>query len=154
MDRDKDDKSVLEKTVGAVKDMAATVKDAVSAVTLPSVSGRITPTYDNLFASAHEAAEPEPIKSDEEVVIEPMATSGFMNETMSPSYVVVRRRRKSLKKKPPRAAKKQIAKKSTEKSAKTTRKSKKKTKSRAGRKSVGKTTTKVAKKKRARKSRQ
>jgi hypothetical protein len=51
MDRDKDAESIFEKTVEAVKDMAATVKDAQRAVTPPSVSGRITPTYGDLFAS-------------------------------------------------------------------------------------------------------
>jgi hypothetical protein len=64
MDGDKDDKSIFEKTVEAVKDIA----------TIASVA-------------AHKAMEPEPIKPGDEVVMMPMAATGFMGDTMMPPFV-------------------------------------------------------------------
>ena len=66
MDADKHDKSIVEKTVDAAKEFAATVSDA-----------------------AHEAVEPEPIKPGDEVVMMPMAAAGFMGDAAVPPFVVV-----------------------------------------------------------------
>jgi hypothetical protein len=71
MDVDKDDKSIVEKTVEAVKGLAATI--------------------------SRKTAEPEPMKPSDEVVVMPMATAGLMSETVVPPFVVVRRPRKSPK---------------------------------------------------------
>jgi hypothetical protein len=129
MDGDKDDKSIIEKTIEAVKEIATIASEA-----------------------AHKAMEPEPIKPGDEVVMMPMAASGFMGDTMMPPFVVVPRKKKSSKKKAPKPAAKKPAKKSVKKAAnKVAKKSAKKAKSTVGRKAVGKkkTATKAAKKKKA-----
>jgi hypothetical protein len=60
MDDDKDDKSIVEKTLEAVKDIAV-------------VASEVT----------HEAMEPEPIKPGDEVVVMPMAATGLMGDPRS-----------------------------------------------------------------------
>src|ERR1019366_6848521 len=107
MDGDKDDKSVIEKTIEAVKEIATIASKA-----------------------AHKAMEPEPIKPGDEVVMMPMAATGFMGDTMMPPFVVVPRKKKSSKKKTPKPAAKKPANKSVKKAAKKTAKtSARKTKS-------------------------
>jgi hypothetical protein len=60
MDDDKDDKSIIEKTLEAVKDIAV-------------VASEVT----------HEAMEPEPIKPGDEVVVMPMPATGLMGDPRS-----------------------------------------------------------------------
>jgi hypothetical protein len=119
MDTDKDDKSIVGKTVDAVKDFAATVSKA-----------------------AHKIVEPEPIKSDDEILVMPATPTGFMDDAVTPP-VIIRRRKKSAKKSRAKTAKKST-KKSTKKNAK---KSAKKAKSPIERKRVGNKARKGAKKK-------
>jgi hypothetical protein len=128
MDTGKDDKSIVEKTVDAMKEFAATVSDA-----------------------AHKAVEPEPIKPGDEVVMMPMAAAGFMGDTVVPPFVVVSKQKKSPRKSRAKAAKK-AAKKSVKKT-KTAKRTAKKAKPPAGRKAVGKKTKSGAKKNKAKKSR-
>jgi len=125
MDGDKDDKSIVEKTVEAVKGLAATISEA-----------------------ARKTAEPEPIKSDDEVVMMPTAAAGLMSETVVPPFVAIRRPRKSSKKARAKAAKN--AKTKSEKKA-PTKKSTKKAKSPTGGKAVAKKTKKRTRKKKAKK---
>jgi hypothetical protein len=130
MDIDKDDKSIVEKTVEAVKNFAANISEA-----------------------AHKTAEPEPVKSGDEVVVMPMAAAGLMSETVEPPFVVIRQPRKSRKKARAKAAKaveKKAAKRAPRKIAK---KSTKKVKSPTGGKAVAKKTKKRTRKKKAKKSR-
>ena len=92
MDADKHDKSIVEKTVDAAKEFAATVSDA-----------------------AHEAVEPEPIKPGDEVVMMPMAAAGFMGDAAVPPFVVVSKQKnrpgsheqRQLKKRPRSQSKRQ-----------------------------------------------
>jgi hypothetical protein len=69
MDNDKDDKSIIDKTLEAVKDIATIAAEA-----------------------AHRAMEPEPLKPGDEVVVMPMATAGFMGEAVMPPFVIIPRR--------------------------------------------------------------
>jgi hypothetical protein len=69
MDNDKDDKSIIDKTLEAVKDIAAIATEA-----------------------AHKAMEPEPLKPGDEVVVMPMAPAGFMGEAVMPPFVIIPRR--------------------------------------------------------------
>jgi hypothetical protein len=97
MDDDKDDKSIIEKTLEAVKDIAVVPSEAT-----------------------HEAMEPEPIKPGDEVVVMPMAATGLMGEAVMPLFVIIPRRTnapKQIFKKTPKTAKKS-AKKAAKKSAK------------------------------------
>ena len=71
MDANKDDKSIVEKTVDAVKEFAATISEA-----------------------AHKAVEPEPVKPGDELVMMPVAATGFMGETVMPPFVVIRKQKK------------------------------------------------------------
>ena len=123
MDTGKDDKSIVEKTVDAVKEFAATVSDA-----------------------AHKAVEPEPIKPGDEVVMMPMAAAGFMGDTVVPPFVVVSKQKKSPRKSRAKAAEK-AAKKSVKKTKKAAKKTAKKAKPPAAQKAIGKKTKKGAKKK-------
>jgi predicted Zn-dependent protease len=68
-DDDKDDKSIIEKTLEAVKDFAAIAAEA-----------------------AHRAMEPEPLKPGDEVVVMRMAAAGFMGEAVMPPFVIIPRR--------------------------------------------------------------
>lgn len=74
MDENKDDKSVVEKTVDVVKEFAATVSEA-----------------------AHNAVKSKPAKSDDEVVMLPTAPTGFMDDAVAPGVVLVRKRRNARK---------------------------------------------------------
>jgi hypothetical protein len=125
----KNDKSIVEKAVEAVKEFAATVSDA-----------------------ADKAMAPERPKPGDEVVMMPMAAAGFTGETAVPPFVVVRKQRKA-----PRKFGEEAAKKTTRKSAKKTKKTAKtaakKVKSPAGRKAAGTNAKKSAKKKKTKKSR-
>jgi hypothetical protein len=94
MDNDKDDKSIIDKTLEAVKDIASIAAEA-----------------------AHRAMEPEPLKPGDEVVVMPMAAAGFMGEAVMPPFVIIPRRTNA----PSQIAKeapKRTAKKSTEKTDK------------------------------------
>lgn len=128
MDAGKDDKSIVEKTVDAVKEFAATISEA-----------------------AHKAVEPEPVKPGDELVMMPVAATGFMGETLVPPFVVIRKQKKTSRKLPAKAAKR-AAKKSVKKK-KAAKKTAKKAKPPAGRKAIGKKTNKGAKKTKAKKSR-
>ena len=86
MDNDKDDKSIIDKTLEVVKDIAAVAAEA-----------------------AHKAIEPEPIKPGDEVVVMPMAAAGFIGEAVMPPFVIIPRRTmrqagllKNRRRKPPR----------------------------------------------------
>ena len=68
-DDDKDDKSIIEKTLEAVKDIAV-------------VASEPTP----------KAMEPEPIKPGDEVVVMPMAAAGLVGEAVMPPFVIIPRR--------------------------------------------------------------
>ena len=128
MDDDKDDKSIVEKTIAAVKDIATIASDA-----------------------AKKAMEPEPLKPGEQIVAYmPMVNDGLLADPMPP-FVLAPRRKKSTSKKVPKKSAKKAAK-TTKKTAK--RATAKKTKSAAGRKAVRKKKApkKVAKKKKAKKS--
>ena len=129
MDDDKDDKSIVEKTIAAVKDIATIASDA-----------------------AKKAMEPEPLKPGEQIVAYmPMVNDGLLADPMMPPFVLAPRRKKSTSKKVPKKSAKKAAK-TTKKTAK--RATAKKTKSAAGRKAVRKKKApkKVAKKKKAKKS--
>jgi hypothetical protein len=130
MEIDKDDKSIVEKTVEAVKGLAASISEA-----------------------AHKTAEPEPIRSGDEVVMMPMATAGMISETVVPPFVVVRRPKKSPKKTRAKSARNAGKAKSAKKAPKKAKKSTKRSKSSTVRKAVGKKSRKQVKKKAAKKSR-
>jgi hypothetical protein len=91
MDNDKDDKSIVDKTLEAVKDFAAIAAEA-----------------------AHRAMEPEPLKPGDEVVVMPMAAAGFMGEAGMPPFVIIPRRTNApsqiAKEAPKRTAKKSTVK--------------------------------------------
>ena len=79
MDDDKE-KSIVEKTVQTVKDIASTVSDA-----------------------AKHAMEPEPLKPGEEAVTYArMAGDGVISDPMMPPFVVIPPRKKSTSKKAPK----------------------------------------------------
>ena len=104
MDDAQDDKSIIEKTLDAVKGIAAVASEAT-----------------------HKAMTPEPRKPGDEVVAMPMAATGFMGETMMPPFVIIPRRTnapKQTSKKTPKTAK-QSAKKDAKKGAKKSSKKKK-----------------------------
>jgi hypothetical protein len=123
METEKDDKSIVEKTVEAVKGLAASISEA-----------------------ARKTAEPEPAKPGDEVVVMPMATAGLMSETVVPPFVVVRRPRKSAKKARAKSARNTAKTKSATKAPKKAKKSTKRSKSSTVRKAVGKKSRKPAKK--------
>jgi hypothetical protein len=91
MDNDKDDKSIIDKTLEAVKDIATIAAEA-----------------------AHRAMEPEPLKPGDEVVVMPMAAAGFMGEAVMPPFVIIPRRTNApsqiAKEAPKRTAKKSTVK--------------------------------------------
>ncbi len=135
MDDDEDDKSLIEKTIEAVKDMASSVTDAAKSAATPSEEEKMTVMDVPLVADA--AAMPMPL-------------------------VAPKKRKAPVKRAPPKkATAKKAAKKTSKKSA--AKKSKKaakrspakKTKSSAGQKAIGKkkTAKKVAKKKKVKKPR-
>ena len=86
MEDDNDDRSIIEKTLQAVKDIAAVASEAT-----------------------HKAMEPEPIKPGDDFVVMPMAAAGFMGEAVMPPFVIIPRRAKppeQISKKAPKTAKK------------------------------------------------
>ena len=135
---DNDDKSLIEKTIEAVKDMASSVTDAAKSAPTPSEEEKMTVMDVPLVADA--AAMPMPL--------------------VAPKKRKAPAKRAPAKTPPKKATTKKAAKKTAKKSAKKSaaKKSKKaakhspakQTKSTAGRKVVGK---KVAKKKKAKNSR-
>ena len=74
MDKDKGDRSIVGKTVDAVKEFAATVSEA-----------------------AHKAIKPEPVKSDDEATLVPAAPTGSMDGAVTPTTPVIIRTRKPRK---------------------------------------------------------
>ena len=133
MDDDEDDKSLIEKTIEAVKDMASSVTDAAKSAATPSEEEKMTVMDVPLVADA--AAMPMPL-------------------------VAPKKRKAQIKRAPTKTSPKEataektarkIAKKSAKKSAaKKSKRAAKHSPATAGRKVVGK---KVAKKKKAKKSR-
>jgi len=124
MDDDKDhDKTLIEKTLQTVKDIASTVSDA-----------------------AKHVMEPDPVKPGEQpVAFVPMAGDGFADPMMMPVYAPKKR---VAKKKTAKKAAKKASKKSAKKAAKKAPKKSKK----AAKKTAKKTSKKVAKKKKVKKS--
>jgi hypothetical protein len=124
MDAGKDEKSIVEKTVEAVREFAAIVSEA-----------------------AHKAMEPESIRAGDEVVMMPAGATGFMGDTVAPPLVVVRKQKNSTRKSRAKTGKKTAKEKSAKKAQKTTaKKSRKLAESSASRKQVGKKTHRGAKK--------
>lgn len=74
MDGNKDDKSIVEKTVDVVKEFAAGFTEA-----------------------AHKAVKSKPTKSDDEIIMMPSAPTGFMDDAVAPPLVLVRKKTKSRK---------------------------------------------------------
>ena len=96
MDDNDRDKSLIEKTIEAVKDIATIASDA-----------------------AKKAMEPEPLKPGEKVMMMPLMDSGLATEPMMPPFVVLPRRKSraktASKKKAKKAGKSPVAKKSSKK---------------------------------------
>lgn len=123
-DKDHDDKSLIEKTLDAVKEIATSARDA-----------------------AKHAMEPEPVKPGDQVVLIPIAGDGFADSLMSPMpmmpVVIPKKKRMAPAKLAPakiapalkKAGAKKANKKSSKKAAKkAAKKTAKKTKSSAARK--------------------
>jgi hypothetical protein len=96
MDDNDQDKSLIEKTIEAVKDIATIASDA-----------------------AKKAMEPEPLKPGERLVMVPLMDSGLATEPMMPPFVVLPRRKSraktASKKNTKKAGKRSVAKKSSKK---------------------------------------
>ncbi|THD57111.1 MAG: histidine biosynthesis protein HisIE [Bradyrhizobium sp.] len=129
MDDDKE-KSIVEKTVQTVKDIASTVSDA-----------------------AKHAMEPEPLKpGGEAVTYTRMAGDGVVSDPVMAPFVVISPRKKSTSKKAPKTTVKTTVKKTAEKSAKIfakkapAKKAATKTTKKAATKSAAKKSKKTAKK--------
>jgi hypothetical protein len=127
MDTDKDDRSIVGKTVDAVKELAATVSEA-----------------------AHKAVAPEPVKSHDEITVVPAAPTGFMDDAVTPTPVVIRRQKKLSEKSRSRASKRTAKK--ARSSKKTAKKPAAKAQSPSVRKRVAKKTKTRGSKKKTRKS--
>jgi hypothetical protein len=117
-----DDKSIIEKTIERVKDIAAKASE-----------------------KAHKAIDPEPTRHGDEVVMMSTAAAGPMGDPVMPPFVIIPGRKKAPKQTAKEAAKR-TAKRS---SAKKTSKKKRKKKAAKPWKSVSK---KAAKKKKSNKS--
>jgi hypothetical protein len=124
-----DDKSIVEKTIQTVKEIATSVSNV-----------------------AKHAMESEPINAGDEVVMMPMTDTGMFGAPATPQFIILPAGKKS-RKKPSKTASKKTAKETAKKTAK---KSPKKSKPKpATSKKVGKKTVtkkKVTKKKVARKA--
>jgi hypothetical protein len=96
MDDNDQDKSIIEKTIEAVKDIATIASDA-----------------------AKKAMEPEPLKPGERVMMVPLMDSGLVTEPVMPPFVVLPRRKSraksASKKTAKKAGKKRVAKKPSKK---------------------------------------
>jgi|SRR5882724_7598772 len=145
MDNDADDKSLVEKTIEAVKGMATSVTDAAKSAMEPR------PAPEQVAGTTNEQLYVPPSEPGlaiarqtyiEEVVVTAAAPKKKRKAPVRPAAP-----KKSATKKPSKKVAKKAAKKSSKKSAK-------KTKSSAGRKAVGmhKTAKKALKKKKAKKS--
>ena len=69
MDDDEDDKSLIEKTIEAVKDMASSVTDAAKAAATPSEEEKMTVMDAPLVADA--AAMPMPLVAPKKATVKP-----------------------------------------------------------------------------------
>jgi hypothetical protein len=96
MDDNDQDKSIIEKTIEAVKDIATIASDA-----------------------AKKAMEPEPLKPGERVMMMPLMDSGLATEPMMPAFIVLPRRKSraktASKETAKKAGKRPVAKKSSKK---------------------------------------
>jgi hypothetical protein len=72
-------KSIIEKTIEAVKDIATIASDA-----------------------AKKAMEPEPLKPGERIMMVPLMDSGLATQPMVPPFVVLHRQKSRAKKRPRR----------------------------------------------------
>jgi len=139
MDDDEDDKSLIEKTIEAVKDMASSVTDAAKSAATPSEEEKVTVMDVPLVADA--AAMPMPL-------VAPKKWKATVKRAPAKTPPKKATAEKAAKKAAKKSAKKSAAKQS-KKAAKHS--PAKKTKSTADRKVVGK--RKVGKKKKAKTSR-
>jgi hypothetical protein len=139
MDDDEDDKSLLEKTIEAVKDMASSVTNAAKSAATPSEEEKMTAMDVPLVGDA--AAMPMPL-------VAPKKRKAPAKRAPAKTPPKNATTKKAAKKTAKKSTKKSAAKKSN-KAAKHS--PAKKTKSAAGRQVVGK--KKVAKKKKAKESR-
>jgi|ERR1700722_13013474 hypothetical protein len=96
MDDNDQEKSLIDKTIDAVKDIAT-----------------------NASAAAKKAMEPEPLKPGERLVMLPLMDSGLATEPMMPPFVILPRRKSraktASKKNTKKAGKRSVAKKSSKK---------------------------------------
>jgi hypothetical protein len=135
MDDDEDDKSLIEKTIEAVKDMASSVTDAAKSAATPSEEEKMTVMDVPLAADA--AAMPMPL-------VAPKKRKATVAKTPPKKATAEKAAKKAAKKSAKKSAAKQSKKAAKHSPAK-------KTKSNAERKVVGK--KKVGKKKKAKTSR-
>ena len=138
MDDDEDDKSLIEKTIEAVKDMASSVTDDAKSAATPSEEEKMTVMNVPLVADA--AAMPMPLVAPKKW----KATVKRAPAKTPPKKATAEKAKKAVKKSARKSAAKQSKKAAKHSPAK-------KAKSTAERKAVGK--KKVAKKKKAKKSR-
>jgi hypothetical protein len=124
MDDDKE-KSIIEKTIEAVKDIAHTASEA-----------------------AKHAMEPEPIKPGEEVVMMAPQGGNVLGEPVAPQFVVIPRK-KSRRKKAAKTVAKKTAKKTAKKSLKKRAAKKWKSPAKAAAKKTKQSGKKAMKKKKA-----
>jgi hypothetical protein len=95
---DDDDKSIIEKTIERVNDIAAKASEA-----------------------AHKAMEPEPIKPGDEVVMMSKEAAGPMGDPVMPPFVIIPGRKKASKQTAKKAAKRTAKRSSAKKSSKKNR---------------------------------
>jgi len=139
MDDDEDDKSLIEKTIEAVKDMASSVTDAAKSAATPSEEEKMTVMDVPLVADA--AAMPMPLVAPKK-----------WKATVKPAPAKTPPKKATAEKAAKKAAKKSAKKSAAKQSKKAAKHSPaKKTKSTAERKVVGK--KKVGKKKKAKTTR-
>lgn len=126
MDNDEDDKSLIEKTIEAVKDMASSVTDAAKSAATPSEEEKMTVMDVPLVADA--AAMPIPLVAPKK-----------WKATVKPTAAKTPPKKATAEKAAKKAAKKSANKSAAKQSKKAAKHSPaKKTKSTAGRKVVGK----------------